>query len=206
MKNLIYIFLLIFCSCGPIATFTEPQPENVNSLKQIPRKLRGEFLSEDNKQHLLISANSIIASYDYYEKNHKDSLPSYYTLRQDSLFEDSIFNQLVIIKHDTIFKHVQYKDTLFSLQNNGQIKKFRGYYFINKLWNEQSWEVKKLQLRKGVLSISSISTVEEIELLKEITETPQDSLTNNYKLNKKQFKEFIKANGFQGNEYFLKVK
>ncbi len=143
---------------------------------------------------------------DYNEKFHKDSLPEYYSLKNDSLFYDSYFHQIVKIENDTIFEHIQHNDTLFSFQKNAQIKKFKGYYFINNLVGVCGWYVQKIKLRKGVLSISEISTVEEIELLKEITETHQDSITNNFKLSKKQFKEFIKANGFQDGKCYLKMK
>lgn len=200
------LLILLLCgSCGPIATFEEPQPEKVKSLEQIPKKLRGKYLSVDLKRTLLVSKYSMIINAEYYEKHIIDSLPSYLVLREDSLFRDSVFYQLVNIKKDTVYERVMYSDTLISFQKNGQIKKYKGYYFINRFLSENNWEVKKLKLSKGVLTISEINTIEEINLLKEITETPQDSVDNNFKLSKKQFKEFINANGFQGEEIYLKV-
>jgi Holliday junction resolvase len=85
------------------------------------------------------------------------------------------------------------------------LRKFKGYYFINTRCEKESWKVEKIQLSKGELSISSISTKLELDNLKEITETPQDTIPPyNFKATKKQFKEFVKNNGFRDTKTFIR--
>jgi hypothetical protein len=55
------------------------------------------------------------------------------------------------------------------------VRKFKGYYFLNKRYNNESWGVKKIQLSKGQLVISTISTKQDIENLMTITESPKDT-------------------------------
>jgi hypothetical protein len=55
--------------------------------------------------------------------------------------------------------------------------------------------------------LSSISTIHDIENLKEITETPQDTVPPyKFSATKKQFKQFIKNDGFSDSEYFVRQK
>ncbi|MBL0074338.1 MAG: hypothetical protein IPP34_22100 [Bacteroidetes bacterium] len=62
-------------------------------------------------------------------------------------------------------------------------------------------------MQRGQLVISGISTTEDIENLKEITETTTDTIPPyKFKATKKQFKEFIKNDGFSDSETFVRQK
>ena len=100
-----------------------------------------------------------------------------------------------------------YVDTIINLAKNDQIKKYKGYYFLNPFLDENAWEVQKVKFKKGILSISQISSEEEIEMLVEITETLSDS-TRPYSINpnKKQFKEFLKREGFADEDIYILIK
>jgi len=104
--------------------------------------------------------------------------------------------------------HIHNVDTLFQMDYDNVVRKFRGYYFLNTRYDKTSWAVEKIGLSKGQLIISSICTKEDIESLKEITLTaPTDSLINyNFKATKKQFKKFVKNDGFTNKETFVRLK
>ena len=56
------------------------------------------------------------------------------------------------------------------------------------------------------LNLNDISTKEEIEILEEITETKKDSSeTFVIKPSKKQFRAFVKKNGFSKGEVYIKI-
>ncbi len=55
--------------------------------------------------------------------------------------------------------------------------------------------------------ISSISTKKEIENLQDITEVAQDTVAPyNFTATKRQFKKFVKNDGFRDSETFVKLK
>jgi hypothetical protein len=93
------------------------------------------------------------------------------------------------------------------LDYDNVVRRFKGYYFLNKRYDKTSWVVKKIQLTKGQLTLSSISTKLDIENLKEITETSADTIPPyKFSATKKQFKQFIKSDGFSDNETFVRQK
>jgi hypothetical protein len=108
---------------------------------------------------------------------------------------------------DSLIISVHQIDTLINLNLKDIAKKYKGYYFLNKFYEDAKWEVKKIELSKGELTLSSISSEEDINNLKTITESPQDSVAP-YKFTptKKQFKEFVKSGGFKQGKKFVKKK
>ena len=83
------------------------------------------------------------------------------------------------------------------------VRKFKGYYFLNTRYSKTSWYVQKVQLLKGQLVISSISTNEEIENLKEVTETTDTIPPYQFTPKKKQFKKFVKTTDSATMKYLL---
>jgi hypothetical protein len=84
------------------------------------------------------------------------------------------------------------------------VRKFKGYYFLNKRYDKECWEVKKIELSKGQLVVSSISTKQDIENLKTITESMQDTVAPyKFATTKKQFKEFIKMTDLATAKHLL---
>ena len=103
--------------------------------------------------------------------------------------------------------HIYSEDTLFLINYDNVLKKFRSDYFLNLRFDKASWFVRKMQLSKGQLIISEISVDQEVRNIHEITEYKQDTAeTYNFTLTKKQFKEFVKNNGFRKSETFIKLK
>jgi hypothetical protein len=56
------------------------------------------------------------------------------------------------------------------------------------------------------LILSGIYSNQEIESLEQLTETKRDTIfPHNFRPTKKQFKKFVKENGFEENEVYYKV-
>jgi hypothetical protein len=212
MKRLKLISTLIILTslfaCEPPVTFTEPQPTETDNLSKFPKRLQGQYLSLADNSTLSISDKLIQRTYDYDYKVHSNQLDSTSQLSGDTIINLKT-NEKTVIKRDgdSLVTHIHYIDTLFQLNYDNVVRKFKGYYFLNTRYDKTSWEVKKIQLSKGQLTISSISTKLDIDNLKEITETPTDTIpTYKFTATKKQFKEFIRNDGFSDNETFVRHK
>jgi hypothetical protein len=203
----IFISIVLFYSCEPAATFDEPQPADIKSLTAFPKRIQGKFLADDQASILTITDKLITRYYDFHFKEHKDSLNSSYKLIGDTLVNvtDST-KEKVILRGDSIIQHYNATDTLFSISKDNILKKFKGYYFLNNLYNENTWGVSKLSLEKGVLSIASISNKEDIQKLKEITETSGDTTSTSFSPTRRQFKSFLRQEGFGKKETFTRMK
>ncbi len=194
-------------ACTPPVTFNKPQPAGVDSLLYFPKRIQGKYLSLDDNSLLTVSRNTITRLYDYDVKLHVNQLDSLQKLSGDTLINTQTNEKLIVrVADDTIFRHVNYTDTLFTINEFNVLKRFRGFYFINTLYGKGGWEVKKIHLYQGRLMVSSISSIREIELLESITESKQDTISQSFSLTKKQFKTFVRSSGFSNSETFVKTK
>lgn len=195
-------------ACEPPVTFTEPQPTDTDNLSKFPKRLQGQYLSLADNSTLSIGDKLIQRIYDYDYKVNPNQLDSTSRLSGDTII-DLKTNERTLIKRDgdSLITHIHYVDTLFQLNYDNVVRKFKGYYFLNTRYDKESWEVKKIQLARGQLVISSISTKEDVDNLKEITETATDTIPP-YKFTstKKQFKQFIRNDGFSDSETFIRQK
>jgi hypothetical protein len=204
----VFIIFTGLFACEPPVTFNEPQPTNTDNLSKFPKRLQGQYLSLADNSTLSIDDKLIQRIYDYDYKVHPNQLINTSRLSGDTII-DLETNEKTIIRRDgdSLITHVHYIDTLFQMDYDNVVRKFKGYYFLNTRYDKTSWEVKKIQLAKGQLVISRISTKLDIDNLKEITETPTDTVPPyKFTATKKQFKEFIKNNGFSDSEIFVRQK
>lgn len=207
IKTMMFCFTA-FClfSCDPVATFNEPQPVNETSLNAFPNDLQGQYIDSDHASIITISSHLITRFFDFDYKVHKDSIGANYKIIGDVLInlQDSS-KQKIVVMGDTIIHHYQSLDTLFFISANNILKKYKGYYFLNCSQDSHTWEVKQLALQNGILSIGSISNNSDIQKLKQITHTTHDTVSYQFSLTKRQFKKFIKQNGFANQEKFTRL-
>lgn len=204
------IATLTLASCDqsaiPAATFDKAQPDKIKSIVSFPEFLKGRYLAPDQASTVTIADKIITRHFEFDFKEHKDSLGSSWALEGDTLIDlTEGTKQKVLLKGDTVIQHANWTDTLFCISDDNVLKKFNGYYFLNERYNENTWGVKKLFLKKGILSIGSISSLDEIQKLKEITETKADTMSTNFTLTKRQFKKFVKQDGFSEKETFSRI-
>ncbi len=197
---------LILFACQPVL-FTEPQPQNVAATDAFPARLQGKYLNPTDSSLLQITASSMILSYHYDEKIHVSQMDSTEQLIGDTLFDMlTAKGKLIRIEGDSIVKPVSGTDTLFAIDAKHVLKKFKGYYFLNTSDSPGNWQVQKLELAKGQLTLSSLNTKEDLDQLVEITEYPQDTTAYVFTPSKKQFKKFVHNQGFRDSEVFYKIR
>ena len=200
MKKLLYfscLFFLLF-ACTPSVTFNQPQPEDVDSLTLFPKKLIGNYVNENGSSRLKIDHNCMTIFYDYDVKFSKESI-GWDTI---ALAEQKKFVQ----DGDSVLENVNYCDTLFYISEGNILKKYKGYYILNTIKDENSWEVKNMKLQKGVLTIGSISLKDELLNLEKIKESPIDTTTYNLQFTKKQFGNYLKGESFKNKEIYFRIK
>jgi hypothetical protein len=202
------IILTGLVACEPLVTFTEPQPISTDNLSEFPRRLKGVYLSLSDSSTLSINDNLVQRTYDFDYKVHPNQLDSTARLSGDTLVNfETKEKELIKRDGDSLIFHFHYVDTLFQMDYDNVVRKFKGYYFLNTRYDKTSWSVEKMNLSKGQLIISSISTKDDIENLKEITETALDTVINyNFTATKKEFKKFVKNDGFSDSEAFVRLK
>jgi len=203
-----FIILASLFACEPPVTFDEPQPTDTDNLSKFPNRLQGQYISLADNSTLSISDKLIQRIYDYDYKIHVNQLDSNSRLVGDTVV-DLETNERTLIKRDgdSLVNHIHYIDTLFQMNYDNVVREFKGYYFLNKRYDKGSWVVKKIHLSKGQLVISIISTKLDIDNLKEITETSLDTVPlYKFSATKRQFKKFIKKDGFSDTETFVRQK
>lgn len=212
MKKIVSLFplivLLMLAACQPVVTFTEPQPANTENVPSFPNRLQGNYLSTENSSMLLISDKIITRVYDYDAKVHTNQLDSNMQLRGDTLVDLKTKEKMPVkFEGDSLITHMHYTDTLFVLNNENVMRKLKGYYFLNTKYGPDSWEVKKLHLLRGKLTISRINSAADIANLLEYAENNEDTVPP-YKvtITKKQFRKFVRKNGFTNDEVFVRQK
>ncbi len=212
MKRLKYvttiIILISLVACAPPVTFNEPQPTDTDNLAEFPNRLHGYYLSSADSSALIIDAKTVQRIYDFDYKIHPSQIDTNSRLSGDTIINLTTNTREIIQRDgDSLVTHINYIDTLFQIDYDNVVRKFKGFYFLNHRRDKESWEVKKIELSKGQLIVSSISSKEDIENLKAITESTQDTVAPfNFVSTKKQFKEFVKSKGFTDSEKFVRQK
>jgi len=209
---IVILISLFSCNGGePPVTFNEPQPPDTDNLSKFPDRLQGQYLSLENNSTLVIGDKLIQRIIDYDIKIHTSELSqldSNLRLSGDTIINLTTNTREVVKRDgDSLVFNTNHVDTLFQMDYDNVVRKFKGYYFLNKRYDREGWEVKKIELSKGKLVVSSISTKQDIDNLKKITESTQDTVAPyKFKTTKKEFKEFIKNEGFSDSETFIKQK
>lgn len=198
MKN--FILLVSFCalaSCKkPLANFTEAQPANTKDQSAFPSKMIGTYHNYETDTDLVIQ-KELILSTQYFRD----------TLSEKDLLKIQQEIELTSKKlNDTLFiASYNVTDTIFNLQQNDILRKLKGYYFLNIANEDKNWNVTKLKFKNNIVSLNDIRTEEEINTLAELTETVVDTIRPaTFKLSKKQFRKFVKQNGFTEGSVYVK--
>jgi hypothetical protein len=210
MKKLLSVLAvlcaLLLIACDPVATFDKPQPDDVKPLASLPARLQGRYMAKDRASVVTIHKKLISRHYDFYVIEHRDSLIPYYRLSGDSLIDLNTGSvEMVEIRGDSVVQHITWIDTLFNLMGGDVLKKIKGHYFLNLQYRGNAWIVNKLSLQNGKLTIGEISGTEEIKTLREITESTSDTVTTHFSPTLRQFRTFVKKDGFSDQETFTRM-
>lgn len=112
--------------------------------------MQGQYFSLADNSTLQIGDKSIKRIYDFDQKIYPTQLDSNSRLSGNTNINLTI-NVREVIKRDgdSLVTHIHYIDTLFQMDYDNVVRKFKGYYFLNKRYDEKSREVKKIELTNG---------------------------------------------------------
>jgi hypothetical protein len=211
MRTTIFILLSItIFSCGDkLGGFEVPQPEGQKDEKGLPTKIIGQYINVKDSSTLSVDFGQITRSVVADFAEHKSELDSSdrVIFKNDTSFIQTDFNMRinVVVKGDTVFQHMDYKDTIFSVKQGDILRKFKGYYFLSHQTSLNNWNVIKLAKTKKGLTLGTISTKEDIEKLRELTGTKNDSIFS-FRPTKKQLRRFLRDKGFSSEDTYIKIK
>jgi hypothetical protein len=175
------LFAVILFGCGEDRiNFEVPQPEGLRNEKTIPKKAIGTYLSLNDSSTLSITKDQIIKIVD---TDIKGVLSEMDSVDRVKIKHDTAFTEVegktkfdINVKNDSVFYHIHYSDTLFLFSRGDILRKFKGYYFLNKERLPNYWNVIKLGVTKNGVVIGTISSEEDINNLKDLTSTKSDSV------------------------------
>lgn len=210
-----------FSACGPVITFSEPQPTATLNLKEFPAILKGTFVSKEDSSKLSISERMVVYSGKVTKTVLKKAVDTLDGVRYDKdhiyglerLYKGPITYKLV--GKDSLTYTVNTTDTIFKLEKKNFLRNLKNTttYYLNKQQYKTSWRVTQLQFNKaGDLVVGDVSEKTDLPKLKQmgaVQEVKGDSgnvLMYRVHLRKGQFKKFVKNNGFSDTKEFTKIK
>ncbi len=212
MMNKLFCFALLIATifisaCQPPVTFDKPQPADVDELAAFPGRLQGKFLSVTDGSILQITQSQMIRVYDFELCEHISQLDSTQQIIGDTLYDiESGKGMAVQIEGDSIIWHLHHVDTVFNLNSSNVLKKLKGYYFVNMQTPSGTWQVKKLEISRGTITLGSIKSKAEIEQLIAITDTVAGNASYVFSPTRRQFSKFVRQKGFRNIEKFNRIR
>lgn len=201
MRKLITILALavLLVSCKEsIANFTDAQPVNKGNLKSFPKKMQGVYHNTAFHTDLTIQNQIVLLTTHFNDTVNTADLQQ---LSSEINVHAQPFNDSLFIATYAV------TDTVFALSNQQVLRKWKGHYFLNSQNEDNLWEVKKLTYKNNIVSVSDIVSEEAIAQLDQLTETTTDSIRpKTYTLDKKQFKQFVRENGFSESNAYVRKK
>jgi hypothetical protein len=190
-------------------SFEVPQPEGQHDEKTIPQKLIGTYLSLSDSSLLTITKTTIINSHQITEIRLFSKMDSADRMmsKHDTAYSGELFKSRinVVVRGDSVFEKMSYSDTLFNFLRGDVLRKLNGYHFINREVTPNHWTVKKLDVSRKGLTMGLVTSMEELNSLREITNAKSDSVYT-FNPTRKQWRKFLKEKGFQNEERFVKIK
>ena len=207
------ISLLISCGGGefreePSVVFVEPQPEGEDNLAAFPARLKGKYRGMAENNQLSITDKFIISTSVFEDKIPIAALDSNLRLNGDTITDlKSGEKTKVILQGDSIMRSFTFTDTVFRLNYDNVLRKFRGHYFLNTRYEGENWDVKQLSPDGSRLIIGSIRSQEDIQNLQSISEAPADTssdMPRRFHLSKKQFRKYLGREGFRDQSIYIR--
>ncbi len=203
------LFLFLSCIDNKSVKFEIPQPEEKQNENGIPERLTGKYISVKDSTLLVISNDHVISFHEPAFQTAITLLDSIDQLNfeNDTSDIDRIDNLKtnIRIRNDTMIMKFEYSDTIFNIHKNDIVRKFKGYYFLNSRTKSGQWNVTKLGKTPTGVVVGKISSKDDLEMLRELTDTKFDTVYL-FKPSKGQFRKFIRGKGFHDEEQFVKIR
>ena len=124
---------------------------------------------------------------------------------KDTVYHDSRSTMTVKVRKDSVYQRTVVLDTLYFQSNKYVIKKFKGYYFLNKEVSKNSWSTATLRITDRGLLLGPIRTLNEISLLVDHSSSEPDSLTY-INPSENELREFLESKEFGEKLKFVRTE
>ena len=158
MRVILSILVTVFiisCNEKTVAYFDEPQPPGGKTVDHFPAMLQGDYADKEQASILNINGTTITRYFDFDLRMHKDSLDEDLVLKGDSLI-DITSGEVYLIVRDSDYVQHHYRsdtDTLFYIDKDHLVKKFKGHYFLNSSEGPGAWSVQKTEFTQRIINI-----------------------------------------------------
>ena len=197
-------------SCEERPLFEVPQPIGKRNENSFPLKIIGHYVDPNDASLLSISKTCIVLQYRDWETMAISSLDSaarntyHWDTTVDETFQGRTVKSKVYRKGDSIYRYAYYLDTIVDLKRGDVLRKLKGHYLLNERLSDNEWKVSKLHFQKGALLLGEVSTSEDLQRLRDITQTISDTVMI-FKPTRRELKKFIKDQGFSEERVFFKT-
>ena len=202
MKFILVFSAFIATACVTDVKFEGPQPENVSDEMLIPNAAWGVYRSVQDSSLLFISATEMVRFVNKTFKVPRALLDSAYQFKGDTVFYDEENRLDVELIGDSVYGRFHRADTIFSISPRNVLRKFKGYYFLNKQ-TRNGWEVYLMTAKNNELSLVTSWREEDLAALRKITHS-NDS-THRFKPSRSQIRKFILQHGLPAGEKFHRI-
>ncbi len=203
-------FLVSGCHSEPSVYFESPQPQAIAGKKYISESLRGNYVSTKDSSILKVTAQELLR-FNFsildlaFAQLKQDSVP--YRIQGDYFFLPEAKQEYRVLRQtpDSVFLAYYFVDTLFSAQNQNQVRQFKGGHVFNTQKEKNRWEVFYLRPgKKKSLTLRVVSDSLDVAKLNalQVLEKREDRWVANP--SRQQFRKFLKDGGFSDAETFLK--
>lgn len=202
-RRWIVILTVALCSCGDNVRFEVPQPEGKGDEEVFPKKIRGVYRNIKDSSLLTISSDQITRKFDTRFVVHKSYLDSSVNIKHDTSFYDALEKINVVVKGDSVYGHIKYADTLFTISLTGKLRIFKGYYFLNQQKSFNNWDVHLMNFKANELTILYDWNENDLIRMRQVTHTSDSSRT--FKPTRGQLRKFLQEKGLKDGDKYRKI-
>lgn len=212
---IILSLFILAATCDPKVKFENPQPEGRKDLIVIPGKYIGTYREVSDSTNLIINETMITKEELRIARLTKAQLWA----EMDTVFEMdttvNIFGNMTVdfdFYDDSVQLTTYNLDTLFDLNNQGILRQYKGYVFLNSPLENDFWKVKIIKTKGDSLLFRSLISESEIDTIRPLTEviTIKDSVEHKpeeYRLNpsKSEMKKILSLKAVKYNYKKIEV-
>lgn len=173
-----------------------------------PKRYQGLYLNVVDSTELLISEHRLVRI-DWADiRALRSDLDSGLYIVGDSIIElgDNV-RMRISVQGDSIFGRWVWRiDTLVDVGRGDVLKRALGSVFLNVRLSDSSWEVRRLDLAHGALTMSRADSSDALLLNNAQVEVLTDTVSITYSPTRKQFKRFSGSGGLSSKESYVRIR
>lgn len=197
------VVCLLLAACVNDVRFERPQPEDRPNESTIAKNIGGIYRSTADSSLLYVSEQQLIRYVDRKFVVSRTLLDSAYAIKGDTAFTDTENKMIIRVEGDSVHGRFRYLDTLFDISQGNIVRKFKGYYFLNKEVRPDDWRLFLMKYKKNEIRLITSWTEKEVATLREITHDKSDE--TGFKPSGKEMARFIMRLGSVDGERLVRI-